>query len=59
MVATHLDTDKTVKLYEWDIDNHRSGAKFGLDKEGLWKIDVTVDDEPYTSFIIEAKYKKE
>jgi hypothetical protein len=55
MVATHKDTGEAVKLYEWEIDNKQSGAKFGLDKVGLWKIDVTVDDEPYTSFIVEVK----
>jgi hypothetical protein len=55
MVATHKDICETVELYEWEIDNKQSGAKFVLDKEGLWKIDVSVDDEPYTSFIVEAK----
>jgi hypothetical protein len=44
-----------VKLYEWEIDNKQSGAKFVLDHVGLWKIDVLVDDEPYTNFIVEAK----
>jgi hypothetical protein len=57
MMATHKDTGETVKLYEWDIENKQSGAKFGLDKTGLWKIDVSVDDEQYTSFIVEAKSK--
>jgi hypothetical protein len=55
MVATHKDTGETVKLYEWEIDNKQSGAKFVLDHVGLWKIDVLVDDEPYTNFIVEAK----
>lgn len=56
LVATHKDTGKTVELYELVIENKLSGAKFFLDKTGLWKIDVvSVDDEQYTSFIIEAK----
>jgi hypothetical protein len=55
MEATHKDTGETVQLYEWDIDSKQSGAKFVLEKEELWKIDVSVGDEPYTSFIVEAK----
>ena len=55
MVATHEEIGETVELYEWEIENKQSGAKFVLDKEGLWKIDISVDDEPYTSFIVEAK----
>lgn len=55
MTATHQNSDDIVELYEWQIDNKQSGAKFALDKEGLWKIDILVDDEPYTSFIVEAK----
>lgn len=58
MMATHKDSGETVKLYEWDIENKQSGAKFGLDKTGLWKIDVSVDDEQYTSFVVEAKQKE-
>ena len=57
MTATHKETDETVQLYEWGIDNNKSGAKFGLDKAGLWKIDVFVDDEPLTSFIVRAESK--
>jgi hypothetical protein len=55
MIATHKDTGDAVELYEWDIENEQSGVKFGLDKTGLWKIDVTVDEKSYTSFVIEAK----
>lgn len=58
MMATHKDTGETVRLYEWNIENNQSGAKFGLDKVGLWRIDVSVDEEQYTSFIVEAKSKK-
>ena len=55
MIATHKDTEDAVELYEWNIENNQSGAKFGLDKTGLWKIDVTIDEKSYTSFVIEAK----
>jgi len=55
MNATHKDTGDAVKLYEWNIENKQSGAKFVLDKTGLWKIDVTIDEKPYTSFVVEAK----
>lgn len=55
MSATHQETGEEVKLYEWDISNGESGAKFALEQAGLWKIDVIVDDELFTSFIIEAE----
>ncbi len=58
MTATHKDTGETVKLYEWAIENKQSGAKFGLDKEGLWKISVVVDEKPYIDFVIEAEKKE-
>ena len=55
MIATHKDAGDAVELYEWNIDNKQSGAKFGLDKTGLWKFDVIIDEKPYTSFVVEAK----
>ncbi|MBH0175702.1 hypothetical protein IHV09_19195 [Fictibacillus sp. 23RED33] len=55
--AIHKDSKEAIQLYEWDIENNKSGAKFFLDKEGLWKLNVSIDDEPYTSFIIEAVKK--
>ena len=55
MLATHKDSDETIELYEDSIENNQSGAKFVLEKTGLWKIDVLVDNEQYTSFVIEAK----
>ena len=55
MLATHKDSEKTIELYEDSIENNQSGAKFVLEKTGLWKIDVLVDNERYTSFIVEAK----
>lgn len=55
MLATHKDSEKTIELYEDSIEDNRSGAKFVLEKTGLWKIDVLVDNEQYTSFVIEAK----
>ncbi|WP_397538533.1 hypothetical protein [Rummeliibacillus pycnus] len=58
MTATHQDSTETVTLYEWDIWSNKSGAKFGFDKEGLWKIDVTIDDKPITNFIIKAEELK-
>ena len=55
MLATHKDSEETIELYEDSIENNQSGAKFVLEKTGLWKIDVLVDNEKYTSFVIEAK----
>jgi hypothetical protein len=55
--AIHKDSKEAIQLYEWDIENNKSGAKFFLDKEGLWKIIVSIDEEQYTSFIIEADKK--
>ncbi len=55
MLATHKDSEETIELYEDNIVNNQSGAKFGLDKTGLWKIDILVENERFTSFVIEAK----
>ncbi|WP_394189125.1 hypothetical protein [Paenisporosarcina quisquiliarum] len=55
MLATHKDSEETIELYEDSIENNQSGAKFVLEKTGLWKIDILVDNELYTSFVIEAK----
>jgi len=55
MLATHKDSEETIELYEDSIENNQSGAKFVLEKTGLWKIDVLVDNELYTSFVVEAK----
>jgi hypothetical protein len=63
MIAINKE-EETKKLYEWGIDlmpendetgaTAQSGAKFGLDP-GIWKIEITVDGEPFTSFVVEAK----
>lgn len=58
MLATHKDSEETIELYEDSIENNQSGAKFGLDKTGMWKIDILVDNKLYTSFVIEAKTNK-
>ncbi|OAT85366.1 hypothetical protein A6P54_18770 [Bacillus sp. MKU004] len=50
MTATHKETGETVDLYEAVINNNRSGAKFALEKTGIWKIEVAVDEQPFTSF---------
>ncbi|KMY54302.1 hypothetical protein AC623_10480 [Bacillus sp. FJAT-27231] len=55
MTALHQETGKKVKLYEAVIENAQSGAKFVLDQSGKWKINVTVDKEPYASFVITAE----
>ncbi|RFU62816.1 hypothetical protein [Peribacillus glennii] len=64
MTGTHAETGGKVKLYETEIsasgnsvikaDAH-SAAKFSLDKPGLWKIDVTVDDKEFASFQVDAR----
>lgn len=55
MTATHKETEETIYLYEAGIGNYKSGAKFVLGREGLWRIDVSVDEEPLTSFVVEVK----
>jgi hypothetical protein len=55
MSGTHKDTKETVQLYEWDIENNKSGAKFFLSKQGLWKINVSIDEKPFTSFVVKAE----
>lgn len=55
VTATHKDTGKSLELTEWDIGSGQSGAKFGFEESGIWKIEVAVDDKPYTSFVVEAK----
>ncbi|ATP40870.1 hypothetical protein CSE16_12900 [Solibacillus sp. R5-41] len=55
MTATHKETGESVKLHEKNIEMEQNAAKFGFDKLGLWKIDVTIDEKPYTSFVVEAK----
>lgn len=55
MMATHEKSNKAIKLYESAIKDNQSGAKFVLKKAGLWKIDISVDKKPFTSFIIRAK----
>ncbi|MDW0114121.1 hypothetical protein QT711_13065 [Sporosarcina saromensis] len=55
MVATHKESGETVKLYEWDIVDKQSGAKFALDEAGLWNIEVEIDGEPLTSFVVKAE----
>jgi len=42
-------------FFELTIKDNQSGAKFVLKKAGLWKIDISVDKKPFTSFIIRAK----
>jgi hypothetical protein len=55
MTATHKGDKEVVKLYEADIEDKQSGAKLGFDKGGLWKISVSVDEKPYTDFIIKVE----
>lgn len=55
MTATHQETNETVELYEWDIWNNKSGAKFGFDQEGLWKVTVTIEEAVVTDFIVRAE----
>lgn len=55
LTATHQGTGENVKLYEWEIQNNMSGAKFGIDKKGLWRLNVTIDGQQYASFFVEVK----
>ncbi|WP_404427019.1 hypothetical protein LG296_12835 [Ureibacillus chungkukjangi] len=54
ITATHQNTGKTIELYNL-ITSSIASAKFGFEDEGLWKISVSINEEPYTSFIIRAE----
>lgn len=47
ITATHQDIGDSVELSEQAIGGNQNQAKFGFHNAGLWKIDVTVDGEPY------------
>ena len=55
MEASLQDSDETVQLVKSVFWGSKTRAKFGFGQEGLWKITVTIDDKPYTSFIIQAE----
>lgn len=55
MTATHENEKEAIKLYEANIENKLSGAKLGFDKVGLWTHSVSVDEKPYTDFIIKVE----
>ena len=55
MIGTHKDSGETMELYQQEIMGMQSEVKFGLDQKGLWKIDILIDDEEYTSFVVEAR----
>lgn len=55
LTATQENSEEIITFYKWNIENNQSGTKFGFEQEGLWKIQVLVDDNFYTEFIIEAK----
>ena len=57
MTATQKDTGETIELGEftnWGINP----AKLGFGQEGLWKINVTIDQKPYVSFVIKVEKVK-
>ena len=51
ITATHQDTGDSEKLIDTEI-GEETEAKLGFGESGLWKIDVTVDGEPYTGFVV-------
>ncbi|WP_153722160.1 hypothetical protein [Sporosarcina cascadiensis] len=53
ITATHQDTGDSEELIETEI-GEETEVKIGFGEAGLWKIDVTVDGEPYTDFVIEV-----
>lgn len=55
MIMTHEETGKIVEITDFETWNNKIGVKIGFEHEGLWKINVTVDEKPYTEFIIRAK----
>ena len=55
MIGTHKDSDEPIELYENEIMSMQSEAKFALNQKGLWNIDIFIDGEEYTSFVVEAR----
>lgn len=53
ITATHQDSENPEQLVETNIGDETE-AKFGFDEAGLWKIEVFVDGDSYTDFIVEA-----
>ncbi|MGG0655860.1 hypothetical protein [Rummeliibacillus pycnus] len=57
MTATKKDTGETIEIGEftnWGINP----VKLGFGQEGLWKINVTIDQKPYVSFEIKVEKVK-
>lgn len=52
ITATHKQSGRTEKLLDMDIAEV-SEFKFGVNEAGRWKMDVTIDGEPYTDFVLE------
>lgn len=51
ITATHQDTGDSEKLIDTEI-GEETEAKLGFGESGFWKIDVTIDGEPYTDFVV-------
>lgn len=55
MLMTSQQTGEKVEILETEFWNNPISVKIGFEHGELWKIDVTVDDKPYTQFIIRVK----
>ncbi|MEI3605310.1 hypothetical protein SPD48_06355 [Pseudogracilibacillus sp. SE30717A] len=53
LTAFHEETGKTVDLSQDEIQGENA-AKVKFDKSGFWKIEVFIDEELYTSFIVDV-----
>ncbi|AXI00930.1 hypothetical protein DV702_15160 [Sporosarcina sp. PTS2304] len=53
IIATHQNTGASEQLIDTEI-GEETEAKLGFGESGLWKMDVTVDGEPYTDFVVEV-----
>ncbi len=53
LTGFHEETGETVDLYQDEIQGENA-AKIKFDKTGFWKIEVLIDNELYTNFIIDV-----
>ena len=54
ITATNQNTGDTVELAKIRVSSTMS-SKLSFNKEGLWKVDITIEDKPFTSFVIKAE----
>lgn len=62
LMATHKETGERRQLYEWPIQpggsetgsTAQSGGKFGLNRPGLWALEVYVNDKLFDRIVVDV-----